>query len=64
MFLFVVQSVGYILKKFLNLAQMFIVDKRPQICQLKLCYGMICYVTACTTSLQIINNKRNDTFLE
>lgn len=43
-----VRSVVYALKAFLNLAHMFIADKRPKNCQLMLCYAVISYVRECT----------------
>jgi len=48
MFLFMVRSVVYAIKTFLNLAHVFIADKRPKNCRLILCYAMIRYVTDCT----------------
>lgn len=44
-----VRSVVYALKTFLNLAHMFIADKRSKNCQLMLCYAMIRYIRECTT---------------
>lgn len=43
-----VRSVVYAIKTFLNLAHVFIADKRPKNCRLILCYAMIRYVTDCT----------------
>jgi hypothetical protein len=53
MFLFMVRSVVYAIKTFLNLAHMFIADKRPKNCRLMVCYAMTSYVTECTTCKSI-----------
>jgi hypothetical protein len=58
MFLFIVRSVVYALKTFLNLAHTFITDKRSKNCQLMLRYAMIRYVTVCTTYKSSTQNKR------